>query len=81
MLARFIEQVDHLTISAEYAIEREQRILYITARAVFELDREGLRPIEIAPGIDLGRDILAHMAFTPRMADPLVSMDPALISS
>jgi propionate CoA-transferase len=45
---------------------------------VFNLSHEGLQLIEIAPGIDLARDILAHMAFIPRIADPLPTMDPAL---
>ena len=77
-IAKFIERVEHLTFSGEYAIERGQKILYITERAVFKLDREGIQLTEIAPGVDLERDILAHMAFTPRIADPLVTMDPAL---
>jgi len=77
-IAKFIERVEHLTFSGEYAIERGQTILYITKRAVFELDPAGLRLIEIAPGIDLERDILAHMGFTPLIAEPLVTMDPSL---
>jgi propionate CoA-transferase len=76
--AKFVEQVDHLTFSGAYANQRGQRILYITERAVFELGDAGPRLIEIAPGIDLERDILAHMAFKPHLADELVTMDPAL---
>ncbi len=79
-IGKFLEHVEHLTFSGEYAIERGQRILYITERAVFELDREGLRLVEIAPGIDLEQDVLAHMGFRPLIAEPLVSMDPALFS-
>ncbi len=75
--AKFVDQVDHLTFSGGYARERGQRILYITERAVFDLDRDGLRLIEIAPGIDLERDILGQMAFRPRIADSLKPMDPA----
>ena len=45
---------------------------------MFELGDAGPRLIEIAPGIDLERDILAHMAFKPHLADELVTMDPAL---
>ena len=79
-IAKFIDQVEHLTFSGEYALERGQKILYITERAVFELGRKGLRLIEIAPGIDLEQDILAHMGFTPEIAEPLATMDPALFS-
>ena len=76
--AKFVERVDHLTFSGTYARERGQRILYITERAVFELDDNGLRLIEIAPGIDLERDVLAHMAFEPRIADNLAPMEEVL---
>jgi propionate CoA-transferase len=76
-LKKLVEQVDHLTFSGDYAIERGQRIVYITERAVFELDRDGLRLVEIAPGIDLERDILAQMNFAPQVSDRLATMDPA----
>jgi len=78
--AKFVPQVDHLTFNGGYANTRGQRILYITERAVFELEAEGLRLIEIAPGIDLERDILSQMAFKPLIAEPLVTMDKALFS-
>jgi propionate CoA-transferase len=76
--AKFVERVDHLTFSGRYANERGQKILYITERAVFELDDGGLRLIEIAPGIELERDLLSHMSFKPRIADRLATMDGAL---
>ena len=57
--AKFFELVGHPTFSGKYALRRGQRILNITERAVFELDGGGLRLIEIAPGIDLGRYILS----------------------
>jgi acyl CoA:acetate/3-ketoacid CoA transferase len=70
-----------LTFSGSYASERGQRILYITERAVFELDPDGIRLIEIAPGIDLERDILSHMAFRPRIAKNLLTMDSSLFQA
>ena len=76
--AKFVERVDHLTFSGSYARERGQRILYITERAVFELGGQGLRLVEIAPGIDLERDVLAHMAFRPAIAENLAQMDASL---
>ena len=45
-------------------------MLYVTERAVFELTRDGLRLAEMAEGMDLQKDILARMEFTPQVASP-----------
>ncbi len=75
---KFVAEVDHLTFSGAYARERGQPVLYITERAVFRLDADGPCLVEIAPGIDLERDVLAQMSFTPRVADDLAIMPPEL---
>ena len=72
---KFLNRVGHVTFSGEYAVEVNQPVLYITERAVFELRRDGLHLIEIAPGIDLHKDVLAHMEFTPKMDQPPKLMD------
>ena len=59
--------MQQITFSGEYAIERDQRVLYITERAVFGLTPDGLELLEIAPGIDLEKDILSQMAFKPKI--------------
>jgi propionate CoA-transferase len=64
---KFVERVQQITFSGEYAIERNQRVLYITERAVFGLTPDGLELLEIAPGIDLEKDILSQMAFKPKI--------------
>jgi len=59
--------VEQITFSGPYAASVEQPVLYITERAVFKLVPEGLELIEIAPGLNIEKDILQHMDFTPVM--------------
>ncbi|KXG76178.1 acyl CoA:acetate/3-ketoacid CoA transferase [Thermotalea metallivorans] len=72
---KFIERVEQITFSGQYAKESKQPVLYITERAVFELKDEGIVLIEIAPGIDLERDILHQMEFQPIVSENLKIMD------
>jgi len=72
---KFIADVEHTTFSGDYARRRQQPVLYITERCVFRLGQEGLELIEVAPGIDIERDILAHMGFQPIMRDTPLMMD------
>lgn len=69
--AKFIDTVDHLTFSAEQALRNDQEVYYITERAIFQLERDGLCLLEIAPGIDIQHDVLARLPFPVRVADPL----------
>ena len=52
--------------------------MYITERGVFELTKDGLMLTEIAPGIDLEKDILGQMGFRPEIAEDLKLMDPGM---
>jgi propionate CoA-transferase len=77
---KFVSEVEHRTFSAEYAFKRGQPVLYITERCVFRLTRNGLELVEVAPGIDIDRDILAHMDFAPIIDNPL-PMDASIFAS
>jgi propionate CoA-transferase len=81
---KFVKAVEHRTFSGREACKRGQRVLYVTERCVFQLKADGaqgcLELIEIAPGIDLERDILAQMDFMPEISSTLRLMDGALFT-
>ncbi|MBY4677465.1 acyl CoA:acetate/3-ketoacid CoA transferase [Marinobacterium arenosum] len=77
---KFRKAVQQITFNGQYALSRQQRVTFITERAVFRLTERGLKLIEIAPGIDLQRDILDQMEFRPIIDSDLVTMDPRLFN-
>ncbi|MGF1447657.1 MAG: acyl CoA:acetate/3-ketoacid CoA transferase [Pikeienuella sp.] len=77
---KFHSEVEQVTFSGARARQTGQRVLYVTERCVFELCSDGLLLLEIAPGIDLERDILARMAFRPLIREPH-EMDPRIFAA
>ena len=77
-IKKFKENVEQITFSAEYAKDTGQKVVYITERAVFELLDGVLTLTEIAPGVDLEKDVLAHMEFKPTIAKDMKLMDARL---
>jgi propionate CoA-transferase len=79
---KFVEQVEHRTFSAKVARARGQHVLYVTERCVLRLtgspEKPELELIELAPGIDLQRDVLANMDFQPRISPQLKTMEAKL---
>ena len=67
---KFVSEVEHRTFSGEYAARRGQSVLYVTERCVFSLTADGLELVEVAPGADLDRHILARMDFRPIVREP-----------
>ncbi|HVI29939.1 acyl CoA:acetate/3-ketoacid CoA transferase [Hansschlegelia sp.] len=69
---KFLKLVEQNTFSGPYAKERGQPVIYVTERCVFQLTKEGLELIEVAPGVDIERDILPHMDFRPIINRPIL---------
>ncbi len=67
---KLVKEVAKITFSGEYARQTKQKVLYITERAVFELTADGVELIEIAPGVDLNKDVLECMDFKPVIKEP-----------
>ncbi len=69
---KLVGRVQHITFSGEQARIAGQEVLYVTERAVFRLEPDGVRLIEVAPGIDVERDVLARMTFRPLVDEALL---------
>jgi propionate CoA-transferase len=67
---KFVTNVEHRTFSGEYAARRGQSVLYVTERCVFALTPDGLELTEVAPGINVEREIVARMDFHPIVRAP-----------
>ncbi len=75
---KWLPEVQQLTFNGRYARERGQEVMYVTERAVFRLEDDGLVLTEVAAGIDVRRDVLERIGFELRVAQPLGTMDPRL---
>ncbi|HXZ08839.1 MAG TPA: acyl CoA:acetate/3-ketoacid CoA transferase [Paraburkholderia sp.] len=78
---KFVTDVDHVTFSGRMARQRGQEVLYVTERCVMRLASEGLEVIEIAPGVDLDRDVLGLADFPLLVSPNLKSMDAAIFDA
>jgi acyl CoA:acetate/3-ketoacid CoA transferase len=77
-VAKFVPEVEHVTFSGRMARERQQRAVFVTERCVIRLLPDGLTVTEIAPGVDLHRDILDRVPIQLRVSDDLREMDARL---
>ena len=78
---KFVDQVEHVTFSGAVSAEKGQQVLYVTERCVFSLTAEGMTLVETAPGIDLEKDILACMDFTPVIRQDPRPMDSRIFAA
>ena len=74
-IKKFLKNVEHITFSGEYARKIGKEVLYVTERAVFRLGKDGMVLEEIAPGVDLEKDVLGKMDFSPTVSSKLKLMD------
>ncbi|WP_369046415.1 acyl CoA:acetate/3-ketoacid CoA transferase [Sinomonas sp. P10A9] len=77
---KFVERVAQVTFSGKQALARGQKVTYITERAVLRLTPDGLMVTEVAPGVDLQRDVLDRSDFPLLVAEEIKTMDPSLFS-
>ena len=75
---KLVKKVQQVTFSTKFSQEAGQRVVYVTERAVFEYRDGKLVLTEIAPGVDLERDVLAKMEFVPEIDRNLKQMDPRI---
>lgn len=78
---KFIQEVLQITFSGEYSRRVKQEVLFITERAVFKLKEDGLILTEMAPGIDLKKDILKQIDFPIKVSENLKPMNSVIFSS
>jgi acyl CoA:acetate/3-ketoacid CoA transferase len=75
---KFVEKVFRVVFSGNQAIKYGKEILYVTERAVFRLVKEGVILEEVAPGVDIDKDILSKMSFVPIHSSSVKKMDERL---
>jgi propionate CoA-transferase len=75
---KFVPRLEQVCYSADIGRAKGQLALFVTERAVFRIGADGLELIEIAPGLDAERDVIANMGFRPQVARDLRTMDPRI---
>jgi propionate CoA-transferase len=75
---KWVREVQQITFNGRFALERGREVMYVTDRGVFRLTPDGMTLAEVAPGIDVARDVLGQIDFPVRVAPDLRSMDARL---
>jgi acyl CoA:acetate/3-ketoacid CoA transferase len=78
-IRKFVPQVEQITLNAKRAFAQGQSVLYVTERAVFRLGAHGPELVEVAPGIDVERDVRPLVGFPLRVAESLRTMDARIL--
>jgi acyl CoA:acetate/3-ketoacid CoA transferase len=77
-IKKFVGSVEQISFSGSRAVAQGQEVLYVTERCVMRLEREGVTVIELAPGVDLKRDVLDQSGFPLRVSESLATMEERL---
>lgn len=77
---KFVGRIEHVSCSGPFAAKEGRTSIFVTEPAIFRREHGGLELIEIAPGIDLEKDILQHMGFRPKIALDLRRMEKWLFA-
>ena len=80
-IRRFVADVELVTFNGEAAVKKGQEAIYVTERAVFRRERDGMVLTEVAPGLDVRKDVLAHVEFAVRVSPGLKPMPPDLFTA
>jgi len=78
---KFVARTQHVTFNGRRAAEQGQEVWYCTERCVFRLTRTGLELVEVAPGIDVDRDIRAKVGFPLQLAPDCKPMDARIFQA
>lgn len=77
---KFLPKLEYITFSGPEALRQGKEVVFITERAVFELRQEGLVLTEAAPGLDIEKDVIQQMGFTPVVAKNVKTMDSRIFT-
>ena len=80
-IASSCPRLEQICYSASIGRERGQVTLFVTERAVFRVGPRGLELVEVAPGVDPQRDVIAKMGFEPAVSPELATMDPRIFNA
>ncbi len=79
-VSKFVKKVYKIVYSGSYGVKKGQKVLFVTERAVFKLGDDGIELVEVAPEVDIEKDILAKMEFKPRIPNNVAYMSKELFS-
>lgn len=79
-LPKFVQAVEEITFSGELALSEGRCAKFVTERCVLELTPSGLELTEVAPGVDIDRDLLPFMGFEPLIRSPRQMPDEVFAS-